>query len=340
MRILNIEGEYFVRALRELGHDVLTVGQGAGADIRAPTVLSLRALLRALEAHSFQPDLALWCDQCRPPLVLGLESLPCVTIGYSIDQYCNPWHVPFSAGFDLFLVAQLDHLPLFQDSRLQRQARWLPLFCDPWRDRDPMGERDIPASFVGSPDPPLNRARKPFLEAFRHRAPLFSTRGDYAPIFGRSRLVLNQSAIGELNFRVFETMACGAALLTEDCAPGLAELFIPGEHLFVYRRGDPADAARQARLALADPGRLAQVAARGRDMTRKTHSRLARARHIAAMATEMLRAGRARWRMQHAALVREESARACAMLAADADLPLPGELRGHFLRQAGMLARI
>jgi glycosyltransferase involved in cell wall biosynthesis len=337
MRILNVEGDYFVRSLRKLGHEVLAVGRAPGSDLRADKAVSLRQLLRLLEGRGFRPDLALWCDVCQPPLVQGLEALPCVTVGFSIDQYCNPWHVPLSAGFDIFLVAQRDYLPLFEHGRLQRRAHWFPLFCDTDHDVDPGGARDIPVSFVGTQDPPLNPMRKPFLTAFRRGAPLFATSGDYAPVFGRSRMVLNQCAVGELNFRIFQAMACGAALLTEDCGNGLTELFAPDEELYLYRRGDAAGAATLARQALASP-RLAEVARRGSRAVRLRHSAQARARRIVSLVEELLREGPPRWRRDNAPLVREETARACAMLAGDLDLPLPEDLRGHFLRQAGRLS--
>jgi len=339
MRIVNLEGLYLVPALRSLGHDVIAVGQTESSDVRLDHPVSAAALWRALADRGFAPDLVLWCDLCRPPAVLDLERLPAVTAGYSIDQYCNPWHVPLSAGFDIFLVAQKDYLPLFADPRLAgRRVEWRPLFCDPDADRDPGGERDIPVSFVGTPDPPLNPGRKPFLAGFRRLAPLVSLTGDYRPVFGRSRIVLNQSAVNELNFRIFQGMSCGAALLTEACGNGLDELFTPGEDLYAYARGDCADAARTALAALGD-GSWAAVAASGRNKVRERHSTYARARRIVELAEAVLAEGPERWRLRNAAVVREETARAFAMLAADTLLPLPDELRAHYAAHSARLLR-
>lgn len=339
MKILNIEGRYFVDAFRSLGHEVLTLGQGPGFDVPLTEMLSMKGLWELMEGRGFRPDMALWCDQCCPPLVLGLETLPCLTVGFSIDQYCNPWHVPLSAGFDILLAAQKDYLPMFQSPRLPRRAEWFPLFCDLDHDRDPGLERDIPVGFVGTLDPPLNPMRKPFLETFRHGAPLVLRQGDYRPVFARCRMVLNQCAVGELNFRIFQAMSCGAALLTEDCENGLRELFTPGEDLFVYARGDAAGAASTARQALASPS-LAQVAKSGQDKTRARHSSLARAKRIIALAETALRHGPPHWRRDNAALVREETARAYGMLATDQALPLPADLRAHFVTLAGRMAMV
>ena len=337
MRILNVEGDYFVQSFRQLGHEVLTIGLEPGCDVIPGGVVSTRALWSILDERGFRPDLALWCDLCRPPLVMGLETLPCVTAGYSIDQYVNPWHVPLSAGFDIFLVAQQDYLRLFLDQRLAHHVEWFPLFCDLEQDQDPGLERDIPVSFVGTLNPPLNPLRRPFLKTFQRSAPIFLHQGDYRPVFARSRLVLNQSAVGELNFRLFQAMSCGAALVTEACGNGLDDLFTPGEDLYLYPRGDAATAAALARQALASP-RLEAVAKSGQRKTRALHSGLARARRILSLAEALLRAGLPQWRRENAALVREETARSYAMLAYDSELPLPGGLRSSYAEQAVRLS--
>ncbi|WP_368076627.1 glycosyltransferase [uncultured Desulfovibrio sp.] len=44
-------------------------------------------------------------------------------------------------------------------------------------------------------------------------------------------MTLNQKAFSEVNFRCFEAMACGAALLMEQCGNGLDELFTPDEDI-------------------------------------------------------------------------------------------------------------
>ncbi len=337
MKILNVEGRYFVNDFRQMGHEVLTIGQGPGYDVQLEEMLSTKGLWSLMESRDFKPDLALWCDECRPPLVLGLETLPCVTAGFSIDQYCNPWHVPMSASYDLLLAAQKDYLPMFQDPNLPRRAEWFPLFCDEAADRDPGLERDIPVCFVGTPDPPINPMRKPFLDAFRRAAPLVLMRGDYHPLFARSRIVLNQCAVGELNFRIFQAMGCGAALLTEDCENGLRELFTPGEDMFVYARGDAAGAAATALRALGDHA-LAEIARCGRDKVRSRHSSLARAKRIISLAENALRQGVPRWRRENENTVRDEVSRAFGMLVTDKDVRLPETLRAQFTRLAGLLS--
>jgi hypothetical protein len=337
MRIVTLHHMGFAPILRKLGHDVLTVSGMASADVRLAEPMTAAKFLEVLGARGFRPDLVLWYDACQPPWVFGFERLPSVVIGYSVDQYMHPWHVPYSAAFDAVLVAQKDYLPLFADSPTGRPAQWLPLFCDPARDLDPGRERDIPVSFVGTLDGAANPGRKPFLDAFKTVAPLFCKQGAYAPIFGRSRIVLNQSAAGELNFRLFEAMACGAAVLTEATGNGLTELFTPGTDILTYARGDAKTAAATAQAALADPAALAALAAAGKRQVLANHTLVQRARRIIALAEELAAAGAPARRLAGINAVDAELRKAYAMLATDGQLPLPLEVREMFLRMAGSM---
>jgi len=334
MRILNIDGRYFVRTLRATGHEVLTVGREQGCDLVLDEVASLRKLVEFMDSRGFHPDLVLWADRCQPPSAAGFEALPAPVIGFSIDQYCNPWHMPFSAAFDLILVAQKDYLAMFEHRDLPREIRWFPLFCNLAKDLDPQGERDIPASFVGTLTGSINTGRMAFLEAFKKRQPVFLHQGLYPPIYGRSRLVLNQSAAGELNFRNFEAAACGAAVLTEDIANGMGEIFRHGETALLYPRGDAAAAAEVAREWLARPEDLARVAQAGRDLVRAEHSDEVRAAEIVRQAERLTRRRSWRWRLDNGPLVRGELAKMFAMLGADGELPVPDDLRAGYLRMA------
>ncbi|MFW5734762.1 MAG: glycosyltransferase family protein [Oceanidesulfovibrio sp.] len=279
MNVLTIEGQRFVRDLRALGCTVINIsGTTRGAEIYLERPLFHKGLTALLKSRGFRPDAVIWMDQGNLPMVFGLEALGCVVLGYTIDDYCNPWHVPFSACFDAVFVAQRDYVGLFEAENLPRPARWTPLFCDHEQDVDPGAERDIPVSFVGTLNPRNIPDRQPFLEAFKKRHPLYAMQGDYRPVFKRSRLVLNQSAIGELNFRVFEAMGCGAACLTEETDNGLAELFRVGETIVPpYPKGNVDAAASTARDILSRPEELAAIARAGRNLVRAEHTSRSRA---------------------------------------------------------------
>ncbi len=339
MRILNVDGRYLVSALRARGHEVLTIGTAAADDLRITSYLSLRNLWQYLSDTGFAPDMILWCDTCRPPMVMGIETLPALTVAWTIDQYCNPWHYSYSAAFDLVLAAQKDYLPLFAAENVPRAMHWFPLCCDADHDVDPFAaedegfaSRDIPVSFVGTVTGSINKDRKKFLDAFKRRHALVVRQGDYRPVFGRSNIVLNQSAAGELNFRLFQAAACGAAVLNEDSANGLRDIFTPGEDLLPpYPRGNAQAAVDAAALALADLDALEDIALAGRDLVRSRHSTAARAAELESLAGRML-AGRAQsWRLEHQDVVRDRVGTAMAMLAADEELPLEPAHRKMFL---------
>lgn len=331
MRIVNLHHTALVATFRKLGHEVLAIGTTPDCDVHLTEPLSCKRFLDILAGKGLRPDLVLWFDACQPPWIFGLEGLPAVTIGYSVDQYMNPWHVPYSAAFDAVFVAQKDYVPLFADSPANRPASWLPLFCDPARDRDPGMARDIPVSFVGTLTSFGNPGRKAFLDAFRAKAPLFAKQGAYAPIFARSRIVLNQSAAGELNLRLFQAMACGAAVLTEQVQNGLADLFTPGVDLLTYPRGDAAQAAAVAMAALADPDALTAIAASGKRKALAKHTVVSRARQIIDAAVALAASGAPARRLAAMAPIRQEMRKAYVSLATDEGLPLSVGERQFYL---------
>lgn len=332
MRILNVEGTYFVRVFRDLGHEVLSLGASSDCDVVLDKPLAARGLFDVLQERGFWPDLALWADRCRPPTVLGLEHLPCVTIGYSIDQYCNPWHVPWSASFDHMLLAQKDYVPLFEARHLPRKAQWFPLFFNPVGMHPDPPERDIPVSFVGTISGSINRDRKRFLEEFRSSVPLVVRQGSYYPIYGRSQIVLNQSAVGEVNFRIFEGAGCGALMVTERIGNGLDELFVVGEEIALYERGDATDAARACRVFLGDSNRLRRMAAAGQQRVLREHTTTARAKGILDLARKLAPTRPWDWRKANAALVARELGKMCVFLGLDPELPLPGDMALGYTR--------
>lgn len=332
MKILNLDGHYFVEPLKKMGHEVLWIGPFAECDIHLSETLSLAELLAIFEKRRFHPDLIIWADICKPPSVIGIENLPCITVGYSIDQYCNPWHPSYSAAFDLMLVAQKDYLPFFEEEHLSNRIEWAPLFCNPLKDKDFNQERDIPTSFVGTVSGTINAERKKFLDAFKQQQPLFVTQGNYVPIYNRSKIVLNQSAVGELNFRIFETMACGAAALTEETENGLCDLFTNGEDILLYPRGNPIAAAAVAKAALSSP-KLAELAQNGKRKVISQHSSTARARHILNVADQLLSQGPT-WRRQNLPVVQKRIANAFNIIAIDDQLPLTQNLHEFFADQS------
>jgi hypothetical protein len=271
-----------------LGCEALNIGDKLNCDVHCQHPTSALKIFEKISKQGFTPDFSLYCDSGNMPQFFDVEKLPCPSVFYSIDSYCNPWHIPFGHAFDMVFVAQKDYVAFFLQSGIP--AAWLPLFYCSARPHYQKQAKDIPVVFVGNVGVRNNPDRKPFLESFRDRHPLFVTSGDYVPLFNRSHIVLNQTAAGELNFRCFEAMACGTALLMEECANGLRDLFTPGEDILpTYARGDALQAAAIAKAALADPGALARIARQGRELMERKHSDVHRAADILRVMKKLLR---------------------------------------------------
>lgn len=334
MQIVLLETDVLAPWFRRLGHDVLSIvwkrnRSSDATTFRANTPLYYRDLLIIFERYGVTPDLVLWQDVGNVPRVWGLEALECPTMGYFIDTFCNPWHIPYSACFDYVLAAQRNTLPFFEQDGLPRPAVWAPLFCNPDKDYHQEETRDIPVCFVGSLHPKQNPARYKFLTAFQKFCPIIIKQGDYRPLFARSRIVLNQSVAGEVNYRAFEAAACGAAVLNEDIDNGLFELFAPGETIITpYPRGDAAAAARIAKAALENPQELKRIARAGERLVLEEHSAPARCRQILEMCETVAEAPKKR--LQNLTPLQTLMERACQFISGETDTILAAEHIAHF----------
>ena len=334
-RILVFGGTYLCDALKKLGFQVLHMGPGAHQGLVLEHPVTAARLWQLLAARGFLPDAFFYADNGNLPLLLNPEDVPCPSAFYSIDTYCNPWHIPYARGFDLALAAQKDPLQLFMGEG--QSCRWLPLFYPGEPPSMPLWEsRDVPVVFVGTLGHKNNPDRQPFLQGFKRRHPLVCRSGDYRPLFARSRIVLNQTAFSELNFRVFEAMAWGAALLMEQCANGLTELFCPGENILPpYPRNDADAAAAAAATALADPVGLAAVAAAGQALVAARHTALVRARTLVGLLRWVRTTEQWQTRLQAEHEVRRRAVHtAFGMLAGELVGPDWGSYREFFARVA------
>jgi spore maturation protein CgeB len=188
-------------------------------------------------------------------------------------------------------------------------------------------------AFVGTLRPRNIPQRIVFLEQFRALHPLFMKEGAYQPVFARASIVLNQTAAGEVNFRCFESMACGAALLTEESLHGLTDLFTPGVHILPpYRRGDAAGAAAIARDWLARPDDLLRVAQAGRDLVRARHTDKERAAYLADLLEQAVAASAHVQRLRDLGRRRKLLSTAYAILCAELTEPSLREHRALYQR--------
>ena len=119
-------------------------------------------------------------------------------------------------------------------------ATWLPLACDPEFHRKHDGPKQFDVSFVGHLFPGLRSELVELIQGhFRNSFIGQRFFEEMAQIYSASRLVFNRSIRNDINMRVFEALACGSLLVTNNLGDnGLDELFQDGTHLATYWDGE------------------------------------------------------------------------------------------------------
>lgn len=277
MRILSFNQSWLAQELRELGHEVVTCGHISGLQVQLPKrVIPIQEVLQIV--GGFSPDLLLFLDDSMPALLVsGLDTCDIPSIFYSVDTHHHfEAHTQIAPLFDHVLVAQQDYVNSFQ--RSGTPVTWFP----PWALRriEPNHEKRFRAAFVGTLDVKLNPRRVNFFNALSKRIPIHVTSGDYAEVFPFAEIVVNQTVKGDLNFRIFEAMMCGALMLTERTRNGLFDLFTDGEHLVTYEPDNVEEVVERFQSLQSRPERLREIAHAGREEILARHTAMHRAQAL------------------------------------------------------------
>ncbi len=295
MKLLLLDFPLFQKELRQAGHEVVSVGTDSACEFQLPSENYDSAHIQAALPEGFIPDLVLITETLKKrrfPAGLGLLRVPLVW--YSIDGHLHlDWHLRYARHFDLVLSTQLAVCDAMKQHGID--AKWLPWSVDevklPHHD-DSM--RDIDVSMVGSFNPALRPRRYHLLEDLNRHfrvqlfGPPFSSWLDdeqMRQVYRRSRVVVNESVGGEINFRVFEALSEGACLLTDN-VPGLDRLYRVGVDLLSYNRDTLIGTLR---AVLSDEVRRAGIAASGMLHTRRHHFRRQRCSELMEILERFLR---------------------------------------------------
>ena len=246
-----VGGEFFMQHMQAEGFRVVRL------PLTRPGALAWDEICAACGAA---PDAVVYTDRSLPPPLLGLERYPALTAFYCIDSHIHGWYPLYAGAFDLCAVSLRDDVARFGAELSPRRVLWLPPFAEdryqPRPAADAQSGKDFDLLFVGSVDPETTPQRFDFLGRLGRAFPgLASRRGDFNELLPRARVALNIAERGDLNFRVFEALACGACLLTPRIANGQDELFEDGVHFVTYEADNEADCAAKARALLADDSR-------------------------------------------------------------------------------------
>jgi len=156
---------------------------------------------------------------------------------WAIDTHMDfAWSLEKARGFDFVFAAQRDGAARLRGEGIAT-AGWLPLGCDPELHRRHDVAKRFVVAFVGNVFP---GPREDLLERIDGRFPnSFVGRAyfeEMARAYSAARVVFNRSVANDVNMRVFEALACGSLLLTNDLGDnGQDELFQDGVHLATYR---------------------------------------------------------------------------------------------------------
>lgn len=281
-----VGGEFFMRSMEAEGFRVVRL------PLTKPGAFTWDELC---EGCGEAPDAVVYTDRSLPPPLLGLERYPALTAFYCIDSHIHSWYPLYAGAFDLCAVSLRDDVERFGRELPQGRVLWLPPFAEDRYQPDPVvdgeGGKDFDLLFVGTVDPETTPQRHDFLRRLGAEFPgLAMRRGDFTRLLPRARVALNIAERGDLNFRVFEALACGACLLTPRIANGQDELFEDGVHFVTYEADNEADAAAKARSLLAMPNAAARREACGRAGFARVDA-AHRPRHRAAALAALLRQG-------------------------------------------------
>ncbi|MEW6660615.1 MAG: glycosyltransferase [Thermodesulfobacteriota bacterium] len=280
MNFLVVGGFFLSAALQRLGHRVVDaeafLPAGAGE-------VDLPAVLAQLPAAD-RPDLLLVVERLGTRrLPLNLENTKIPRAFYALDPHLNLyWHQKYASAFDCVFTTQRSSMSAFWGKG--RPVHWLPWAVNLESIFDHSLPRTFDIAFVGRLD--QRRKRRLILEALQSRfaVRIWGDRRDneiknqeMGRIYSQARLVVNESIQGEVNLRVFEALAAGAMLLTEDVGPNLQGLFTPGEDLITY---GPQDLLEKAAYFLNHEGERRAIAKKGRERVCTQHDTLARARQF------------------------------------------------------------
>ncbi len=256
-----------------------------------------RALESLVEVTHFRPDELVAVPREGFDLYLNVDD----GLAYDLPPNLHPvawWAIDTHLGFerchhkalqcDLVFAAQRDGAERLRRSGIA-SATWLPLACDPdvHRKHDVAEQFDV--AFVGNvfPGPRgelLDLIRRRYRRAFIGNA-YFE---EMARTYSAARTAFNRSIRNDVNMRVFEAVACGSLLLTNDLTDnGQDELFRDGVHLATYR--DPEELLDKLAFYLGRDELRERIAAAGRAEAVEKHTYRHRMERLSA------RGGGRRW---------------------------------------------
>jgi len=159
-----------------------------------------------------------------------------------IDTHIQyPRHIKYAKHFQYIFLAISKFVPIFQNEYKQAKVFWLPL-CFPLSNLPPMlMERKKRAIFVGRMNK-WYKERNEIIKKLQEEVPNFLATTDYVNVYQTMSdciINLNRSFSEDLNYRVFEALACGTELVTNP-VPDLFKIKGLHKRIHIYRKDEDA----------------------------------------------------------------------------------------------------
>lgn len=192
-------------------------------------------------AKEWTPDLFLCWNPENDPPPLGVEDSPIPTVAIAGD-----WNLFHAAQH--FNLARYDVVLSDKPGVPILATEWvtpyyvLPLYAaNPLVHRPHPVTRDIDVLYIGNLNIIHRKERAWLLDRLARLSNRYNIAiigglfgEDYAQTLSRARIVFNRSVRGELNLRVFETMACGALAMLEDSNQEVRDWFTDGLDIVLF----------------------------------------------------------------------------------------------------------
>lgn len=237
-------------------------------------------MLRQLP-QDYRGDLYFYVDHGGEKIEPGIEFLDMPKIAYLIDVHVIPeYRLAMARHFDVVFLAQKAYVLPFREAGI-RHTYWMPLACwPPLHDLGPR-ERHYDVAYVGGLSTEESDRRRVLMDGVAARFPNHrigkAWPEEMAQIYAESRIVANACINRDVNMRVFEALASGALLITDE-AEGLEDLFEDRKHLVIYR--NDAELPGLIDYYLQHSEERERIAAAGRELVLREHTYTHRIRAI------------------------------------------------------------
>ena len=246
-------------------------------------------MLRERLPLDYRGDFFFYVDSGAGQVEPGIELLDMPKIAYLIDVHLlTHTRIAMARHFDVVFLAQKDYVEVFRQAGIP-YVFWVPLACwPPLHDVGPF-ERTLDLAYVGSFSAEEGERRRDLFSRLAERFPNHLIQRcwprEMARIYGRAKIVVNACINRDINMRVFEALASGALLITDE-AEGLEDLFEDGKHLVIYR--DDEDVFEKVAYYLEHAGERERIAEAGRELVLSKHTYTHRIEAIERLSEDVL----------------------------------------------------